>query len=171
MGGFVVWLTGDRSRMDAIAEALRIGLAGTAKSVDVFTAEMVEDKLCSVEPRGPDFRELVLRRLGWLCHVLQRNDSAAVAVAGSPKRATRDEARKIAGGHLLEVVVRGAMPEGWEAPHYPEVDLAPTDGPDVSVKRVREALLAAGLVPETGNVYSAEEEARIKERLEKLGYL
>jgi hypothetical protein len=170
MGGYVVWLTGDRARMDPLAEALRVGLAGTAPAVDVLTAELVEDKLCSNEPRNADFRDVVVRRLGWLCHVLARNGCAIVAVAASPRRAVRDEIRRT-GGSFLEVVVAGTMSDGYEAPHYPEVEAAPSDDPQQVLAKVRKALAEQGFVAGGGNVYSAEDEARIKERLEKLGYL
>jgi len=170
MSGYVVWLTGDRARMDGIAEALRVGLAPTAPSVDVFTAEMVEDRLCSDEPRNADFRDIVVRRLGWLCSVLARNGCAAVAAAGSPHRAVRDEARRAAGS-FLEVVVQGTMPDGYEAPHYPEVEALVGDTPAAVLEKVRAALAEHGFVAAGSNVYSSEEEARIKDRLEKLGYM
>jgi len=170
MNGFVVWLTGDRGRMDAIAEALRAGLAGTAPAVDALTAELVEDKLCSNEARGADFRDVVVRRLGWLCQVLARNGCAAVAVAASPHRTIRDEIRRAA-GNFLEVLVHGTMPDGFEAPHYPEVEALAGDQPAAVVEKVRRAMAENGFIAQGSNTYSAEEEARIKDRLEKLGYL
>jgi adenylylsulfate kinase len=170
MSGYVVWLTGDRTRMDALAEALRVGLAGTAGALDVLTAELVEDKLCSNEPRGADFRDVVVRRLGWLGHVLARNGCALIAVAASPRREVRDDVRKQV-GNFLELLVHGTMPDGYETPHYPEVEAAAGESPAAVVAKVRQALLDNGYVAAGGNVYSADEEAKIKDRLEKLGYL
>jgi hypothetical protein len=170
MNGYVVWLTGDRARMDALAEALRVGLAGTAGALDVFSAELVEDKLCSNEPRGADFRDVVVRRLGWLGHVLSRNGCAVVAVAASPRREVRDAVRKQI-CNFVELLVHGTMPDGYETPHYPEVEAAAGETPGAVVAKVRQALLDHGYVAAGGNVYSAAEEAKIKERLEKLGYL
>ncbi len=170
MSGYVVWLTGDRARMDALADALRVGLAGTADALEVLTAELVEDKLCSNEPRGADFRDVVVRRLGWLGHVLARNGCALVAVAASPRREVRDDVRRLV-GNFVEVLVHGTMPDGYETPHYPEVETATGEAPGAVVAKVRQALLDNGYVADAGNVYSAEEEAKIKERLEKLGYL
>ena len=170
MSGYVVWLTGDRGRMDDLAAALRRGLAGTAAALDVLAAEWIEDKLCSNEPRGPDFRDVVVRRLGWLCHVLARNGCAAIAVAASPRRAVRDDVRRLA-GNFVEVVVHGTMPDGFEPPHYAEVEALATDTPAAVADKVRRALTDAGYVSEDASVYTAEEEARIKDRLDKLGYL
>jgi hypothetical protein len=170
MNGYVVWLTGDRRRMDGLAEALRAALQGTARSVDVLTAEVVDEKLCSNEPHGADHGAVVVRRLAWLAHVLARNGCAAVAVSASPRRALRDEARGMAGS-FVELLVHGEMPEGWEAPHYPEVEALAGDEPRAVAEKVVRALVAAGVVAETTEVYSAEDEKRIKDRLEKLGYL
>ena len=169
MSGYIVWLTGDRVRMDALAEALRSGLAGTAPSIDVFTAEMVEDKLCSHEPRDADFRDTVVRRLGWLCQVLARNGGAAVAVAASPRRSVRDEVRRTA-GRFVEVLVHGEMPNGFEPPVRPEVEAAPADAPAAVVGRIRRALAEHGFAASVEAVYTPEEEARVRARLDSLGY-
>ncbi len=171
MDGYVVWLTGDRGRMEAIAGPLRQALAGTARSVDAIAAETVEEKLCSVEPRGPDFGDLVLRRLGWLCRLLARNGCAVVALAASPGRAVRDDVRRMTGGRMIEVLVHGDLPAGYEPPHYPEAEWKTGEAAADAIRRIRAALADAGLLGAAANVYSAEEEARIKDRLEKLGYL
>ena len=169
MSGYVVWLTGDRVRMDTLAEALRSGLAGTAPSVDVFTAEMVEDKLCSHEPRDADFRDTVVRRLGWLCEVLARNGGAAIAVAASPRRSVRDEVRRAA-VRFVEVLVHGAMPNGFELPERPDAEAAATDSSATVVEKVRRALADHGFAAKVEAVYTPEEEARIRARLDPLGY-
>lgn len=171
MSGYVVWLTGDRSRMDALAETLRSALGQAVPSIDVFTEEMVEQKLCAVESRGVDFGDVVVRRLGWLGHLLARNGCAVVAVSVSGRREIRDEIRAMAGGRMIEVLVEGETPEGYEPPHYPEVEWPAGESPDAVSARVRDALIAAGLLDAAATVYSAEEEARVKERLEKLGYM
>ncbi|MBI5485893.1 MAG: adenylyl-sulfate kinase [Deltaproteobacteria bacterium] len=169
MNGYVVWLTGDRVRMDALAEALRTGLAGTARTIDVFTAEMVEDKLCAHEARSADFRDVVVRRLAWLCRVLARNGGAAVAVAASPRRAVRDEAHRDI-DRFLEVLVHGTMPDGYEPPPEPAVEARASDSSFAVVEAVRRALAERGLVAQAPRVYTPEEEARVRERLERLGY-
>jgi hypothetical protein len=168
MSGYVVWLTGDRGRMDALAEALREGLAGTAPAVDVLTAEAVEDKLCSDEPRGADFRDMVVRRLGWLCRVLARNGGAAVAVAASPRRGIREEIR-LAGSEVVEVLVHGVMPRGYEPPARPDVEATPSEAPALVVRKVRGVLAGRGIVPGPAHVYTEEEEAALLRRLKRFG--
>ncbi|MBI5502756.1 MAG: adenylyl-sulfate kinase [Deltaproteobacteria bacterium] len=169
MSGYVIWLTGDRVRMDALAEALRAGLTGTAPSIDVLTAEMVEDRLCAHEPRNADFRDVVVRRLAWLCQVLARNGGAAIAVAASPRRAVRDEARR-GSDRFLEVLVHGTMPDGYEPPLEPALEVRASDAAYSVVDEVRRTLAARGLVARPPRVYTPEEEARVRERVEKLGY-
>jgi len=169
MSGYVVWLTGDRVRMDPLAEALRGGLAGTAPSIDVFTAEMVEDKLCAHEPRNADFRDLVVRRLAWLCQVLARNGGAAIAVAASPRRAVREEARRDI-GRFLEVLVHGTMQDGYEPPPEPAVEARALDSAFTVVEAVRRGLAERGFVAQAPRVYTPEEEARVRDRVERLGY-
>jgi adenylylsulfate kinase len=146
MSGYVVWMTGDRGRMDGLAAALRKALGPTVPSLDVLTEEEVRERLCSNEPPRPEVSELPVRRLGWLSHLLARNGCAAIALSGDPRRSLREEVRKTE-PRSVELLVGGTLPPGYEPPTAPDVEASMTDSPADVAAKVLAVLRARGLAP------------------------
>ncbi|MCX6028926.1 MAG: adenylyl-sulfate kinase [Chloroflexi bacterium] len=106
--GFTLWFT---------------GLSGSGKSTltDMLYAELKERRGLKVErldgdevrknlSKGLGFskedRDTNIRRIGYVCHLLTRNDVIAIAAAISPYRAIRDENRGLIGSdQFIEIYV------------------------------------------------------------------
>ena len=106
--GFTLWFT---------------GLSGSGKSTltDMLYAELKERRGLKVErldgdevrknlSKGLGFskedRDINIRRIGYVCNLLTRNDVIAIAAAISPYRAIRDENRSLVGADkFIEIYV------------------------------------------------------------------
>ena len=110
--GFTLWCT---------------GLSGAGKSTlcDLLYAELGEKRGLKVErldgdevrknlSKGLGFskedRDTNIRRIGYVCHLLTRNDVIAIAAAISPYRAIRDENRGLIGANkFIEIYVEAPL--------------------------------------------------------------
>jgi adenylylsulfate kinase len=144
-------------------------------------------------------RDINIRRIGFVCHLLSRNGVVAIAAAISPYRAIRDENRALIGDFVevycacpLETLVardvKGLYKKalageiknftGVDDPYEPPLNaevVCPTgeETPEASAARVIAALEAAGYLAAPGGegVYTPEEEEKVRKRLEALGYM
>ena len=117
-------------------------------------------------------RDINIRRIGWVCHILSRNGVVAIAAAISPYRAIRDENRKMI-EHFVEV--------------YCKCDLAVLEERDVKglYKKARSGEIAhftgisdpyeapenAEVVIESDKETPEESAAKILQKLEELKYI
>ncbi len=197
--GFTLWFTGlSGSGKSTLAERLRDTLLERGMKVEVLDGDIVRQNLSKGLGFSKEDRDTNIRRIGFVCHLLTRNDVVVIGAAISPYKAIRDENRKLI-GRFVEVyckcdieTLKGRDPKGlyekalrgeiknftgvsdpYEAPENPEVivDTASEDA-DASVNKILLTLEQLGYIPaDDGRGYSEEEEEGIKERLRDLGYI
>jgi len=168
--GVVIWVTGDAGRLDEACRGVAAAARRSFAIVDVVRQDEVLARLCGSEKPDADLQALSVERTGWLCHLLEKHGGAGIARSGASRRGQRAGVRAMAGA-MIEVLVRGELPAGLEPPDYPEVELEPGDGEEETARKVTAALAAIGVLGSAGHEYSSAEEAQVKDRLEKLGYL
>ncbi len=197
--GFTLWFTGlSGSGKSTLAERVRDILLERGMKVEVLDGDIVRQNLSKGLGFSKEDRDTNIRRIGFVCHLLTRNDVVAIGAAISPYKAIRDENRKLI-GRFVEVyckcdieTLKGRDPKGlyekalrgeiknftgvsdpYEAPENPEVvvDTASEDA-DASVNKILLTLEQLGYIPaDDGRGYSEEEEESIKQRLRDLGYI
>ena len=162
--GFTVWLTGlSGSGKSTVAAILERALRDRGLRVEVLDGDVVRTYLTKGLGFSREDRDENIRRVGWVCELLARNDVVAIAAVISPYRAVRDEIRGRVGRFVevymeapLEVVaerdVKGlygramageienftGVNDPYEPPNEPEV-VCHSDGretPDESARRV-----------------------------------
>jgi len=197
--GFTLWFTGlSASGKSTLAERVRDLLLERGMKVEVLDGDVVRQNLSKGLGFSKEDRDTNIRRIGFVCNLLTRNDVVAIGAAISPYRAIRDENRKLIGRFvevyckcdidtlknrdpkgLYEKALRGeienftGVSDPYEAPEKAEVvvDTANEDI-DTSVDRIIGTLEQMGYIPAgDGRGYSEDEEESIKERLRDLGYI
>src|SRR5262245_16710634 len=92
--GFTVWFTGlsgaGKSTISALVEQQ---LRERGQKVEVLDGDVVRTHLSKGLGFSKKDRDTNIRRIGWVCEVLTRNDVVAIAAAISPYRDIRVEAR------------------------------------------------------------------------------
>jgi adenylyl-sulfate kinase len=92
--GFTIWLTGPSgSGKSTVAAILERDLRDRGHRVEVLDGDVVRTHLTKGLGFGREDRDENVRRVGWVCELLSRNDVIAVAAVISPYRAIRDEIR------------------------------------------------------------------------------
>lgn len=103
--GFTLWFTGlsgaGKSTISAIVEQQ---LREHGHKVEVLDGDVVRTHLSKGLGFSKEDRDINIRRIGWVCEVLTRNDVVAIAAAISPYRGVRDEIRGRV-GRFVEVYV------------------------------------------------------------------
>jgi adenylyl-sulfate kinase len=103
--GFTIWFTGlsgaGKSTISAIVEQ---ELRDRGHKVEVLDGDVVRTHLSKGLGFSKEDRDTNIRRIGWVCQVLTRNDVVAIAAAISPYRAIRDEVREQV-GRFVEIYV------------------------------------------------------------------
>lgn len=171
--GFTIWFTGlsgaGKSTLSAILDR---ELRERGHNVEVLDGDVIRTNLSKGLGFSKEDRDTNIRRIGWVCEVLTRNDVVAIAAAISPYRAVREEVREKI-GRFVEVFVEVSLEEAinrdvkglykkalaGEIKGFTGVDdpYEPPLNPDVTVHTDRET-------PE-------ESAARILEVLEQRSYL
>jgi len=197
--GFTLWFTGlSASGKSTLAERVRDILLERGMKVEVLDGDVVRQNLSKGLGFSKEDRDINIRRIGFVCNLLTRNDVVAIGAAISPYKAIRDENRKLI-GRFVEVYCKCDLetlkqrdPKGlyqkaingeienftgvsdpYEPPDNPEVvvDTANEDI-DTCVGRIIATLEQLTYIPAgDGRGYSDEEEESIKQRLRDLGYI
>jgi adenylyl-sulfate kinase len=197
--GFTLWFTGlSASGKTTLAERVRDILLERGMKVEVLDGDVVRQNLSKGLGFSKEDRDINIRRIGFVCSLLTRNDVVAIGAAISPYKAVRDENRKLI-GRFVEVYCKCDLetlkqrdPKGlyqkaidgeienftgvsdpYEPPDNPEVvvDTANEDI-DTCVGRITATLEQLTYIPAgDGRGYSDEEEESIKQRLRDLGYI
>lgn len=107
--GFTLWFTGlSGSGKSTIAAILERELRSRGLKVEVLDGDVVRTNLSKGLGFSKEDRDTNIRRIGWVCEVLSRNDVVAIAAAISPYRAIRDEIRGRI-GRFVEVYVEAPL--------------------------------------------------------------
>jgi len=197
--GFTIWFTGlSASGKSTLAEKVRDILLERGLKVEVLDGDVVRRNLSKGLGFSKEDRDTNIRRIGFVCNLLTRNDVVAIGAAISPYKAIRDENRQLIGRFvevyckcdldtlksrdpkgLYEKALRGeienftGVSDPYEPPENAEVvvDTANEDV-DVCVQRIIATLEQLSYIPATdGRGYSEDEEESIKQRLRDLGYI
>jgi adenylyl-sulfate kinase len=198
--GFTLWFTGlSGSGKSALAHAVHEILLERGLKAEVLDGDVVRQNLSKGLGFSKEDRDTNIRRIGFVCHLLTRNEVVAIGAAISPYRAIRDENRKLIGRFVevycrcpLEVLkerdVKGlyekaergeianftGVSDPYEEPLNPEI-VVETDRetPEESVGKIISTLEIMGYIPSApgSEGYTSEEEEKIKERLRALGYI
>jgi adenylyl-sulfate kinase len=103
--GFTIWFTGlSGAGKSTLAALLERDLRARGRKVEVLDGDVIRTHLSSGLGFSKADRDTNIRRIGWVCEVLTRNDVIAIAAAISPYRAVREEVRERI-GRFVEVFV------------------------------------------------------------------
>lgn len=198
--GFTIWFTGlsgsGKTTLSKMVESelRRRGI----KKVELLDGDVIRTQLSKGLGYSKEDRDTNIKRIGFVCKLLSRNGVIAIAAAISPYREVRDFNRKEIGDFVevyckssLEVCIQRdvkgfyrkalageiknytGIDDPYEEPLNPEVVLdTDRETPEASVQKIMGKLERLGyLTPMEESVYTAEEEEKVKKRLEDLGYL
>ncbi len=200
MKGFTVWFTGmSGAGKSTLAEALAPELRQRGCKVEILDGDVVRTNLSKGLGFSKEDRDINIRRIGFVCNLLTRNDAVAIAAAISPYKTIRDENRKLIKNFvevyceceldkLIERDVKGlykkalageikgftGIDDPYEPPVNPEVTIdSGTESQEESLKKILRTLELMGYIPPDpeATAISEDEEERIKVRLKELGYL
>ena len=101
--GFTVWVTGmSGSGKTTVTGLLAEELRSRGHRVEILDGDVVRTRLSKGLGFSREDRDENVRRIGWVCELLTRNDVVAIAAVISPYRAVRDELRQRI-GRFVEV--------------------------------------------------------------------
>lgn len=175
--GFTVWFTGlSGAGKTTAARLLEQRLRAAGARVEVLDGDLVRTRLSKGLGFSREDRDENIRRIGFVCELLSRNGTIAIAAAISPYRAVRDEVRSripdfvevymecpidtlIARDPkgLYRKALAGEIPsftgisDPYEPPTRPEVTIqSALETPEQGVDRIWATLVAAGLISPDG---------------------
>lgn len=171
--GFTIWFTGlSGAGKSTLAEILERELRARGRKVEVLDGDVIRTHLSKGLGFSKEDRDTNIRRIGWVCEVLSRNDVIAIAAAISPYRDIRDEVRQRIGRFVevfvdcpLDVVIERDVKGLYRKALAGEIQQF------TGVSDPYEAPLAPEVVVRTAEESPEESAARILAVLEELGYL
>jgi adenylylsulfate kinase len=198
--GFTIWFTGlSGSGKTTLSKRLEVELRRRGiQKVELLDGDVIRTHLSKGLGFSKEDRDTNIKRIGFVCKLLSRNGVVAIAAAISPYREIRDFNRKEIGDFVevyckcpLEICIRRdvkglyrkalageiknytGVDDPYEEPLKPEVILeTDRETTEQSVMKIIQKLEVLGyLPPAEEDVYTAEEEEKVKKRLEDLGYL
>jgi len=201
--GFTLWFTGlSGAGKTTLSEIVYDELKNKrGLKVESLDGDVVRTNLSKGLGFSKEDRDTNIRRIGFVCNLLTRNDVIALASAISPYRAIRDENRALVGSDkFVEVYVEAPLDvlvqrdvkglykkalageikeftgvsDPYEAPLNPEVHVnSATETVEESARKIIRYLESRELIPTLpgGESYSTDEEAAISKHLEALGYV
>lgn len=200
MKGFTLWFTGLPSAgKSTLARKVEEILLERGMKVEVLDGDIVRTNLSKGLGYSKEDRDTNIKRIGFVCNLLTRNDVVAIGAAISPYREIREYNRKLIGRYVevyvrcpLEVLLerdtkgmyakalRGEMKnftgvsDPYEEPLNPEIVVeADKETVEESVAKIIRTLELMNYIPSAQDEedYTPEEEEKIKGRLKDLGYL
>ncbi|MGQ9516138.1 MAG: adenylyl-sulfate kinase [Anaerolineae bacterium] len=197
--GFTIWFTGlSGAGKTTLAREVEKRLRARGMKVEVLDGDVVRQNLSKGLGFSKEDRDTNIRRIGFVCKLLSRNNVVAIAAAISPYREIRDEVRREIGNFvevyvecplevLIERDVKGlykkalageitnftGVNDPYEPPLHPEVVIhSDREAVEESVEKIMRKLKELDyLPPAPEDVYSEEEAEVVEERLRSLGYI
>jgi len=197
--GFTLWFTGlSGAGKTTLAREVEKRLRARGLKVEVLDGDVVRTHLSKGLGFSKEDRDTNIRRIGFVCKLLTRNNVIAIGAAISPYRAIRDELRADIGDFvevyvdcplevLIERDVKGlykkalageiqnftGVDDPYEPPLNPEVVVrSDIETVEQSVTKIMNKLEELGYIPPAADsVYSKEEAEAVEERLRALGYM
>jgi adenylylsulfate kinase len=109
--GVTVWFTGlPSSGKSTLARMLERQCRKAGIKVELLDGDVVRTNLSKGLGFSKEDREINLKRIGFVCQLLTRNDVLAIASAISPYRSIREYNRKLI-GNFVEVYVKASVAE------------------------------------------------------------
>ncbi|MCL4488240.1 MAG: adenylyl-sulfate kinase [Chloroflexi bacterium] len=94
MAGFTIWFTGlSGAGKTTVSHLIAQDLRARGHRVELLDGDVVRENLSKGLGFSKEDRDTNIRRIGFVCDLLTRNDVVAIAAAISPYRAIRDENR------------------------------------------------------------------------------
>lgn len=194
--GFTIWFTGlSGAGKSTLSEIIEKRLKERGRNVEVLDGDIVRTHLSKGLGFSREDRDTNIKRIGFVCSLLTRNNVVCISAAIAPYSEAREWARREIGNFVevyikcpLEVCrqrdVKGlyklvdegkiknftGVDDPYEEPEHPELVIE-TDKETIqeSVSRIFAKLVELGYLEEEGN---SEDEAKVvTERLAALGYL
>lgn len=172
--GFTVWFTGlSGAGKTTLAHLLEPELKARGCKVEILDGDVIRTNLSKGLGFSKEDRDTNIRRIGFVCDLLARNDVVAIAAAISPYREIRDELRSNL-KNFVEVYVECPIPvlaerdvkglykkalageiknftgidDPYEAPESPEVTVhSDSETPDQSLEKILSKLEELDLIP------------------------
>lgn len=171
--GFTIWFTGlSGAGKSTLSEIIERELRRRGKRVEVLDGDVVRTNLSKGLGFSKEDRDTNIRRIGWVCEVLSRNDVVAISAAISPYREIRDEIRANI-GRFVEVFVDVPLQVAIErdVKGLYKKAIAGEIKQFTGVSDPYEAPLNAEVVINSAEETPGDSAAKIIATLEKLGYL
>jgi adenylyl-sulfate kinase len=198
--GVTLWFTGlSGAGKTTLARLVETELRNRGHKVEVLDGDVVRTNLSKGLGFSKEDRDTNIRRIGFVCNLLTRNEVIAIAAAISPYRDVRDEVRRDIGAFvevfvqcpidvLAERDVKGlykkalageiknftGIDDPYEAPLAPEVTVdTDKETPDESAARIIAKLEELQYIAAASatDTYSDADDAEVRRRLEALGYV
>ena len=171
--GFTIWFTGlSGAGKSTLSEIIERELRRRGKRVEVLDGDVIRTNLSKGLGFSKEDRDTNIRRIGWVCEVLSRNDVVAISAAISPYREIRDEIRANIGRFVevfvdvpLEVAIERDVKGLYKKAIAGEIKQF------TGVSDPYEAPLNAEVVINSAEETPGDSAAKIIATLEKLGYL
>jgi len=199
MKGFTLWFTGlSGAGKSTLARKVEEVLLERGLRVEVLDGDIIRTNLSKGLGYSKEDRDTNIRRIGFVCDLLTRNDVVAIAAAIAPYRDTRIYNRKLIGSYVevyckcpIEELARRdvkglyakamkgeidnftGVSDPYEEPLDAEV-IVETDREteEESAAKIIKTLEITGHIPaDAASDYSEDEEEEIKARLKDLGYI
>ena len=107
--GFTIWLTGlSGSGKTTISKVLIEEMKKRGRTAEVLDGDVVRTNLSKGLGFSKEDRDINIRRIGFVAHLLTRNGVAVICAAISPYKAIRDENRTLIGS-FIEVYVKASV--------------------------------------------------------------
>lgn len=196
--GFTLWFTGlSGAGKTTLARLVETELSARGHKVEVLDGDIIRTNLSKGLGFSKEDRDTNIRRIGFVCNLLTRNDVVAIAAAISPYREVRDELRRDIGSFvevyvscpidvLAERDVKGlykkalageiknftGVDDPYESPLAAEV-IVETDieSPEESAARIIARLEEMSMVATLPSRYSEADEEEGGRRIEAPGYV
>jgi adenylyl-sulfate kinase len=170
--GATLWFTGlSGSGKTTVSSILEETLRQSGYKVEVLDGDVVRTNLSKGLGFSKEDRDINIKRIGFVCNLLTRNDVIAIAAAISPYREVRDSVRKEVGENFIEIFcecplevlverdVKGlykkalageiknftGVSDPYEEPESPEIVVnSSTETPEASAERIIQYLIENG---------------------------